>query len=54
MEYFSMLDFAIDCYAEVSSSRVYPNNPALRHLAINGYMLLWRQHFLTESVDLAE
>ncbi len=49
MEYFSMIDFAADCYAYVSSSRVYPDNPALRDWAINGYMLLWRQYFLTEE-----
>jgi len=30
MEYFSMIDFAVDCYAEGSSSRVYPDNFALR------------------------
>jgi hypothetical protein len=54
MEYFSMIDFAVDCYAEVAASRVYSDHPALRDWAINGYMLLWRQHFLTDSIDLAE
>ena len=54
MEYFSMIDFAVDCYAEVAATRVYPDHPALRDWAINGYMLLWRQHFLTDSIDLAK
>ena len=30
MKYFSMIDFAIDCYAEVAASRIYPDHPALR------------------------
>ena len=46
MEYFSMIDFVVDCYAEVAASRVYPDQPALRDWAINGYMLAWREHFL--------
>ncbi len=46
MEYFSMIDFAIDCYAEVTASRVYPDQPALRDWTVNGYMLAWREHFL--------
>ena len=36
IEYFSMIDFAVDCYAEVAASRVYPDNPALRDWAVNG------------------
>ena len=31
MEYFSMIDFAVDCYAEVAASRVYHDQPALRN-----------------------
>jgi hypothetical protein len=46
MEYFSMIDFAVDCYAEVAASRVYPDQLALRNWAVNGYMLVWRRHFL--------
>src|SRR5712691_4953589 len=41
MEYFSMIDFAVDCYAEVAAFGVYPDHPALRDWAINGYMLAW-------------
>lgn len=54
LEYFSMIDFVVDCYVYASASRAFPDNPMLRDWAINGYMLLWRQHFLTEDVDLAE
>ena len=54
MEYLSMIDFAVDCYAEVAASRVYPEQPALQNWVVNGYMLLWRQHFLTEDDGLAE
>jgi hypothetical protein len=46
MEYLSMIDFAVDCYAEVAASHVYPDHHALRNWAINGYMLAWREHFL--------
>ena len=49
MEYFSMIDFEVDCYAEGSSSRVYPDHPALRDWAINGYMVAWREHFLKDQ-----
>ncbi len=45
MEYFSTVDFAVDCYAYVSASRVYADNDMLRDWAINGDMLLWRQQF---------
>lgn len=54
LDYFSMIDIAVDGYAYLSASRAYPDNPELRDWAINGYMLLWRQHFLTDSIDLAE
>lgn len=54
MEYFSMIDFAVDCYAEVAASIVYPDQPTLRDWGVNGYMLLWRQHFLTDGNDLTE
>ena len=49
IEYFSMIDFAVDCYAEVSASRAYPGNSALRDWAINGYMMAWREHFLKDQ-----
>ncbi len=46
MEYCSMIEFAVDCYADVFTSRVYPGNTMLRDWASNGYMLAWRGHFL--------
>jgi len=51
MQYFSMIDFAVDCYAEVAASRIYPDHPALRNWAINGYMLAWREHFLKDQEE---
>ncbi|SRR6266567_3433889 len=49
MDYLSLIDFAVDCYAYVSASNTYPNNRALQAWTINGYMLAWRRHFLTEE-----
>jgi hypothetical protein len=49
MEYFSMIDFAVDGYAYLSASRAYPDNPALQNWAINGHMLTWREHFLKDQ-----
>ena len=54
IDYFSMIDFAVDCYAHASASRAFPDNPALRDWAINGYMLLWRQYFFVDGNDLTE
>ncbi len=47
MEYLSMIDFAVDCYANVTARKTYPHDRALQNWAINRYMLAWRQHFLT-------
>ncbi len=49
IEYFSMVDFVVDCYAEVAAFGAYPDHPALRDWAINGYMLAWREHFLKDQ-----
>jgi hypothetical protein len=49
IEYFSIIDFAIDGYAYLSASRVYPDNHATRDWAINGDMLMWRWHFLKKE-----
>lgn len=51
LEYLSMIDFAVDCYAEVAASRAYPDYPTLRNWAINGYMLAWRAHFLKDQKE---
>jgi hypothetical protein len=49
MEYLSLFDFAIDCYAYISAKNTYPHNPVLQAWGINGYMQAWRRHFLAES-----
>ena len=49
MKYFSMIDFAADCYAYVSASHVYPDNSLLRDWVINRYMPAWRWHFLKDQ-----
>ena len=47
MEYLSMIDFAVDCYAYVTARNTYPDNRALQAWLINGYILAWRKHFLS-------
>ena len=49
MEYLSMIDFAVDCYAYVAALKSHPGDRTLQNWVINGYMLAWRQHFLTEE-----
>jgi len=49
IEYLSMIDLAVDCYAEVAASRIYPDHPARRNWAINVYMLAWREHLLKDQ-----
>lgn len=51
LEYLSMIDFAVDFYTEVATSRVYPDHPSLRDCAINGYMLARRGHFLKDQEE---
>jgi hypothetical protein len=51
LEYLSMIDFAVDGYANMSASRAYPDNPVLQNWAINGYMLAWREHFLKDQEE---
>ncbi len=48
MEDFSMIECAVDFYADVFAYRVYPGNTMLRDWAIKGYMLAWRGHFLKD------
>jgi hypothetical protein len=45
MEYFSMIDFAEDCYAYVNARKTYPDDAACQAWATNGYMVAWWQHF---------
>jgi hypothetical protein len=49
MEYLSLIDFAVDCYAYVAARNAYPANQSLQAWAMNGYVVAWRQFFLTEE-----
>ncbi len=49
MEYLSQIDFAVDCYACVSALNIYPHDQVQQAWAINGYMLAWQRHFLTDD-----
>lgn len=49
MGYLSQIDFAVDCYAYISTHNAYPHDRVLQAWAINGYMRAWRQHFLAEE-----
>ena len=49
MEYFSLIDFALDCYAVVNARKTYPHDRVLQAWTMSGYMLAWRQHFLAEE-----
>ena len=49
MEYLSMIDFTLDCYATVNARKTYPHDRVLQAWAKRGYMLAWRQHFLAEE-----
>jgi hypothetical protein len=51
MDYLSQIDFALECYAYVSASRAYPDDPPLQAWAISGYMLAWRKQFLADGSD---
>lgn len=52
MDYFSLIDFVVDCYAYVSAKNTYPDNSMMQAWAINGYMLAWRKHFLADDNNL--
>jgi hypothetical protein len=49
MEYLSMIDFAVDCNANITARNAYPHDQALQNWAFNGYMMAWRQHYFTEE-----
>jgi hypothetical protein len=49
MDYLPQIEFAVDCYAYVTARNAYPNHQALQAWFTNGYMLAWREHFLTEE-----
>jgi hypothetical protein len=49
MGYFSVIDFASDCYAVAAAQSYYQCDRALQAWLINGYMVAWWQHFLAEE-----
>jgi hypothetical protein len=53
MDYFSVIDFASDCYAVAAAQSFCRFDRSLQAWLINGYMVAWRQHFSTEE-DNAE
>jgi hypothetical protein len=48
MEYLSMIDFAVDCYAYVAARKSHLDDKTLQNWVINGYMVAWRGHFLKD------
>jgi hypothetical protein len=48
MDYFSLIDFAVDCYAYISAKNTYPDSSMMQAWAMNGYMEAWREHFLKD------
>jgi hypothetical protein len=49
MHYFSVIDFASDCYAVAAAKTYFQFDHALQKWLINGYMVSWRQHFLSDE-----
>ena len=49
MGYFSVIDFASDCYAVAAAQSYYQFDRALQAWLINGYMVAWWQHFSVEE-----
>jgi hypothetical protein len=49
LEYLSMIDFAVDGYANMSAFRAYSDNSMLQNCAINGYMVAWRANFFNDQ-----
>ena len=51
MGYLSQADFAVDCYAEVAAKQTYPALQAQQNWLINGYIVVWREQFLTDEEE---
>ena len=49
MDYFSVIDFASDCYAVAAAHSYYQFDCAFQAWLINGYMVAWQQHFFVEE-----
>ena len=53
MDYFSVIDFASDCYAVAAAQSYYQFDRALQAWLMNGYMVAWLRHFPAEQ-EMAE
>ena len=49
MSYFAVIDFASDCYAVAAAQSYFQFDRTLQKWLINGYMVCWRQHFLSDN-----
>jgi hypothetical protein len=43
LEYFSLIDFAVDCFASLTAKRAYQGDAPAQAWALNGYMAAWRK-----------
>ena len=43
LEFFSMIDFAVDCFASLTAKKAYPGDAPAQAWALNGYMVAWRK-----------
>ena len=51
LEYLSLIDFVVNCYAYVTACNVYPDQSALQSCFFNRCMVVWRQPFLKEQEE---
>lgn len=43
LEYFSMIDFVVACFAFPTAKKAYPGDAPAQAWALNGYMVAWRK-----------
>ena len=43
LEYFSLIDFAVDCFVSLTAKKAYPGDAPAQAWAPNGYMVAWRK-----------
>ncbi|HYT43003.1 MAG TPA: hypothetical protein VEP90_11720 [Methylomirabilota bacterium] len=49
MNYFSIIDFASESYAVAAAQSYFQFDRTLQKWLINGYMVYWQQHFLSDD-----
>src|SRR6266487_2352629 len=49
MGFFSIIDFASDCYAVAAAHSYFRFDRTLQKWFMNGYMVSWRHHFLSDD-----